>query len=187
MPSKRRNAKPKAEPPITGVAAGSLGTAANLDDTQVLRTEDLRAAAAEAGWLEEDVPAAAEPVAAAEPAARAPVAAAPAAAAPVAAAPAASAPTAAVKPSSPPGRRRNVPALAGVVAFVVLLLVAGAGFLSQLDLGTATGPGFPAGLSTAPPPSATPEPNPQAGKGGGAGHGPKGCHGHGHDCGGSED
>jgi len=177
MPSKRRNAKPKAEPPITGVAAGSLGTAANLDDTQVLRTEDLRAAAAGAGWLEENVPAAAEPVAAAEPAAGAPVA----------AAPAASAPTAAVKPSSPPGRRRNVPALAGVVAFVVLLLIAGSGFVSQLDLGTATGPGFPAGLSTAPPPSATPEPNPQAGKGGGAGHGPKGCHGHGHDCGGSGD
>jgi len=177
MPSKRRNARPKVEPPITGVAAGSLGTAANLDDTQVLRTEDLRAAAAGAGWLEEDVPAAAEPVAAAEPAAGAPVA----------AAPAASAPTAAVKPSSPPGRRRNVPALAGVVAFVVLLLIAGSGFVSQLDLGTATGPGFPAGLSTAPPPSATPEPNPQAGKGGGAGHGPKGCHGHGHDCGGSED
>ena len=176
MPSKRRNAKPKADRPITGVAAGSFGTAANLDDTQVLRTEDLRAAAAEAGWLEEDVPAA-EPVAAAEPAA----------AAPVAAAPAASAPTAAVKPSPPSGRRRNVPALAGVLAFVVLLLIAGSGFISQLDLGTATGPGLPAGLSTAPPPSATPEPNPQAGKGGGAGHGPKGCHGHGHDCGGSED
>jgi len=177
MPSKRRNAKPKADPPITGVATGSLGTAANLDDTQVLRTEDLRAAAAEAGWLEEDVPAAAEPVAAAEPAAGAPVA----------AAPAASAPTAAVKPSSPPGRRRNVPALAGVVAFVVLLLIAGSGFVSQLDLGTATGPGFPAGLWTPPPPSATPEPNPQAGKGGGAGHGPKGCQGHGHDCGGIGD
>ena len=179
MPSKRRNAKPKADPPITGVATGSLGTAANLDDTQVLRTEDLRAAAAEAGRLEEDGPAAAaDPVAAAEQAA----------AAPMVAAPAASAVTAAVRPSPTSGRRRNVPALAGVVAFVVLLLIAGAGFLSQLDLGTATGPGFPAGPSTAPPPSATPAPNPQAGKGGGgAGHGPKGCHGHGHDCGGIGD
>jgi hypothetical protein len=40
--------------PITGVASGSRGTAANLDDTQVMRTADLERAAAEAGvaaWL----------------------------------------------------------------------------------------------------------------------------------------
>jgi hypothetical protein len=45
--------------PITGVASGSLGTAANLDDTQVMRTADLQRAAAEVAvpaWLTEDAP-----------------------------------------------------------------------------------------------------------------------------------
>jgi hypothetical protein len=49
--------------PITGVASGSLGTAANLDDTQVMRTADLERAATEAGvaaWFTDD--AAPEPV-----------------------------------------------------------------------------------------------------------------------------
>jgi len=48
-----------ADAPITGVASGNLGTAANLDDTQVMRTADLqRAAAAIAGptWLTDDAP-----------------------------------------------------------------------------------------------------------------------------------
>ena len=45
--------------PITGVAVGSLGTAANLDDTQVMRTADLQRAAAEGAvpvWLTNDAP-----------------------------------------------------------------------------------------------------------------------------------
>jgi len=56
---KRSNAnaepEPNADAPITGVAAGGLGTAAILDDTQVLRTEDLQAAAAASpGWLDDE-------------------------------------------------------------------------------------------------------------------------------------
>jgi len=238
VPSKRSSATPKPDPPITGVATGSLGTAANLEDTQVLRTEDLRAAAAEAGWLSEDEPvgpagfagvtaadvippdelallltpphepakrasasrrATAVAAAPTAPARAAPTPAAREPAAPTAVAPSAppalaasapdtvaAAPTAAVTGSAPSRHRRNVPALAGVVAFVALLLIAGSGFLSQLDLGLATGPGSSAGVPSDPPPSASPQPKAQAGKGGG-GHGPKGCHGRGHDCGGNQD
>jgi hypothetical protein len=50
---------PNPDAPITGVATGSLGTAANLDDTQVMRTADLQRAAAEIGvplWLTDDAP-----------------------------------------------------------------------------------------------------------------------------------
>ena len=54
-------ARPAPDPdaPITGVASGSLGTAANLDDTQVMRTADLERAAAESAlpaWLTNDPP-----------------------------------------------------------------------------------------------------------------------------------
>ncbi len=55
--------KPPSDAPITGVATGSLGTAANLDDTQVMRTADLERAAAEAGvpaWLTDEPPPLAE-------------------------------------------------------------------------------------------------------------------------------
>jgi len=50
---------PDPDAPITGVASGSLGTAANLDDTQVMRTADLERAAAELAvpaWLTGDAP-----------------------------------------------------------------------------------------------------------------------------------
>lgn len=50
---------PNPDAPITGVASGSLGTAANLDDTQVMRTADLQRAAAELAvpaWLTDDAP-----------------------------------------------------------------------------------------------------------------------------------
>jgi hypothetical protein len=50
---------PNPDAPITGVASGSLGTAANLDDTQVMRTADLQRAAAEIAmpaWLTDDAP-----------------------------------------------------------------------------------------------------------------------------------
>ena len=183
--SKRRITKRKAEPPITGVAAGSLGTAANLDDTQVIRTEDLHAAAA------------------------APVAAPPESTS-AASAPRASTPVSAAVASAPPGPRaaprqrprprpRSQPqpqprplrqsttrprlALAGAGGFAALLLIAGAGFFSQLDLGIAAVPTIPGAAPTAAPAAGTPAPKPQAGKS----H--RGCHGHGHgnDCQGNED
>jgi hypothetical protein len=92
------------------------------------------------------------------------------------------APTAAVTPFRPSRRRRNAPALAGVAAFVVLLLIAGSGFLSQLDLGVGSGPAGPAAtagalIDAAPSPSA--EPKKDEGKGG---RGKCHDHGHGNNC-----
>jgi len=75
-----------------------------------------------------------------------------------------------------------VPALAGVAAFVVLLLIAGSGLLSELDLGVGAGPAGPVGPAasenalTEAAPSASAEPKGEPGKGGGHGK----CHGHGH-------
>lgn len=48
-----------ADAPITGVASGGLGTASNLDDTQVMRSADLEAASAHLegsapSWLDDD-------------------------------------------------------------------------------------------------------------------------------------
>jgi len=176
---KRTKAAPEAEAPITGVAAGSLGTAANLDDTQVLRTEDLEAAAtgrvgedapeigaAAHGRVGEDAPAlATEPVVAARPPTSA------------------HRPTGAAGAAAPIWGRRSAPALAGVAALLVLLLIAGSGFVSQLDLGIGAGPAEPgasAGALVEAAPSPTAEP--KAGKGG---HGK--CHGRGHNCQGNED
>ena len=164
---KRTRAGANAEAPITGVAAGSLGTAANLDDTQVLRTEDLKAAAPD--WLDEDVPAAAavEPVARTESSAAAD---APAVAESVVPAEPVVAPPPQPRARRSPGaassavsawRRRSPPALAGVAALLVLLLIAGSGFLSQLDLGLGAGPAGPAasaGALTEAQPSPTAEP-----------------------------
>jgi hypothetical protein len=193
---KRAKAAPTTEAPITGVATGSLGTAANLDDTQVLRTEDLKAAAP--GWLDDHAsvlpedqdpiapddlamlqtaqlatpkasarPAAAtaEPVVAARPRTRARSA------------------TGAAGAATPIWRRRSAPALAGVAALLVLLLIAGSGFLSQIDLGVGAGPAGPGAsagalIDAAPSPTAAPK----EGKGG---HGK--CHGRGHNCQGNED
>jgi hypothetical protein len=85
--------------------------------------------------------------------------------------------------------RRNGPALVGIAALVVLLLVAGFGIFSQLDLGIATGAGHSTAAPTQELPTSAPAPRPKADKGGGGGHAPKGCHGHGHGggCGGGED
>src|SRR6185436_11268492 len=94
---KRSTAKGPAEAPITGVASGSLGTAANLDDTQVLRTADLQAAAA--------APPPVEPAAAHAEPARAPTQ----PAAPGASVVARGTPTAPVPASAPSSRPRNVP------------------------------------------------------------------------------
>lgn len=161
-----RRKRSKAAPPITGVATGSLGTAANLDDTQVLRAQDLDASAP--AWLDHDAEAAA----------------APAAAAPRAQGPPTEHSVAPVQPSpqgpsvrqrQDPLKRRRGMALAGAGALATLLVLAGAGILSQLDLGASGAePTFPAfGITTAPPVAETPEPQDTGGKG----HGHDTCHG----------
>jgi hypothetical protein len=132
-----KRTKSKAPALITGVASGSLGTAANLDETQVLRTADLEAAALP--WLDEHVPGPdAEPEVGPRPAA-APIG----PTAPVVATTPQARPR--IQPQSPqPGRRsanRRVPALAGAAVVLALLVVAGAGFFSRLDLGSAGGTG----------------------------------------------
>jgi hypothetical protein len=88
---------------------------------------------------------------------------------------------------------RTVPAIVGVAALVLLLVIAGSGFLSQLDLGAAAGPGSAGSFAIVAPASAAPAAKPPAGKdggggGNGSGHGPKDCrgHGHGNDCAGEE-
>jgi hypothetical protein len=63
--AKREARRPEAaEPPISGVAVGGLGTASNLDDTQVMRAAELERASAQAGvsaWLADET-AASEPL-----------------------------------------------------------------------------------------------------------------------------
>jgi len=176
---KRTKAATNPEAPITGVAAGSLGTAANLDDTQVMRTEDLQAAAP--GWLDDDDPAVVPAPAAVEHEELAPVETPPQAEPAEAEAPVKTpASRAAVQTST--RSRRSMPALAGVAALVLLLLIAGSGFFSQLDLGGGTGPA-PAASGNAlieAAPSATPEPKQGKGANGK-------CHGRGHNCQGNED
>src|SRR4051794_4704545 len=127
----RKRSKPTSKPdaPIIGVAAGNLGTAANLDDTQVLRTEDLEAAAAE--WLADDAsprpsPADTPPA----PAGQRPVPTEPASpAAGMRPAPLARSP--AVPGPAPVRPNRRPLALAGVIALIVLLVIGGSGFVSQ--------------------------------------------------------
>jgi hypothetical protein len=213
---KRTKAVPAPDAPITGVAAGSLGTAANLDDTQVLRTEDLQAAAPD--WLDDDAPALPaehDPIPSDELAllqtaqvatpdvpARA-AAATPGAATAERAVPAAAVaePVVAARPRARPRgqprrpvaaagtatsswRRRSAPALAGVAALLVLLLIAGSGLFSQLDLGIGAGPTQPVASAKSPIQAApSPKPKPREDKGGGHGK----CDGHGHDCEGNED
>ena len=90
--TRRKGAAAPAREPVavTGVAAGALGTAANLDETQVFSTEDLRRHAAEAqsmdaqAALASTAPAAPMAVATPERAAPAPPPLAPAAPAPAA-------------------------------------------------------------------------------------------------------
>ena len=205
MTRRRSKRKTNGDAPITGVASGGLGTAANLDDTQVLSTADLQAAAPM--WLDEPDPAAAQqpdvlppedlaalqkaPIPLATPT---PEPAEPTIAVPVKATGAVPVQRASTSPvqrrgssaaereGSGPRRGRSAPALAGVIAVVVLLLVAGAGFVSQLDLGIANLPGGGPTSSAAAPtatPAATEAPKQEKGKR----HGD--CRGHGHDCGGS--
>jgi hypothetical protein len=193
----RRPSTSSGEPdaPITGVAAGSLGTAANLDDTQVMRTEDLKAAAPDG--LEDAGAAVAREPAADPPEERAPLQAPPQAtpAEPVApvkmpvsrAAAVAQPRETAARPrpaavDSSTRSRRSMPALAGVAALVLLLLIAGSGFLSQLDLGSGTGPAPASSANALIEAAPSPTPAPKEGKGGSGK-----CHGRGHNCQGNGD
>jgi hypothetical protein len=144
MTSKRSSARQNAGAPITGIATGNLGTAANLDDTQVWRTEDPKTGEPE--WLADHARAVAPP------------------------APDQPAQPVAARPSTRSGR--NLPALAGVAGLVLLVLIAGSGFLSQLDLGIRAAP--PSAAATAGVTDAQPSPtaeSKEAGKGPGHCHG----------------
>jgi hypothetical protein len=167
------------------VASGSLGTGANLDDTQVMRTADLQRAAAEAAvpaWLTDDAPPlpdeadawADEPVVEPAPVARA------APARDHVQQPERVRPRESVKPrpregASRGGRRTS--ALAGAVAGALLVLVAGAAMLGAMGaFGTNPATGGPpfADATEAPAAMPTAEPTKE----------PKGCHGKGkgNDC-----
>ena len=179
MTTKRKSAKATSEAPVTGVAAGSLGTAANLDDTKVMRTKDLQAAAA--AWLDDDgAEVASEKASEVIPDEEL--------APPQTAGGQRKRPTVTQSepvPAQPVLGRRNpsVPALAGVGALFVLLLIAGSGFFSQLDLGTGAGPGPEASANVLIEAAPFPTPEPTAAV---KGHGK--CHGRGHgDCQGTAD
>lgn len=136
--------------PVTGVARGGIGTAANLEETQVLRTEELRswAAAAEEGHRATDDPQP-EPVPATSPAQpESPADAAPDAA-PVAAAVVAAARTR--RSTSSPGRPNRFAGLAGVLAVLFVVLAGVALVVSGGDgPGFGTGPAADATSSAAP-------------------------------------
>jgi len=144
--------------PVTGVASGGLGTAANLEDTQVLRNEDLAEAAASQ----------AEPVEPAAPPAPAPASIAPQPSPPVARPKVAPVPPAPVRPtvvprrtssSRPPGR-----GLAGLLA-AALVVLAGVAFVVSRNDGT-LGAGQAVPSATAP---ATAAPDGKADGGNGEG------------------
>jgi hypothetical protein len=176
---------PKPDAPITGVASGSLGTAANLDDTQVMRTADLERAAAESAvpaWLTDDAPPlpdeqdAWDDEAAVEPA-------------PVTRAvparehvqpPERVRPRSPVKPRPRGGSNRGgrlTSALAGAVAGALLVLVAGAALLGAMGaFGTNPATGGPPFADATETPAAMPTAEPTKA--------PKDCHGKGkgNDC-----
>lgn len=168
------------------MASGNLGTGANLDDTQVMRTADLQRAAAEAAvpaWLTDDarpLPDEAdawtdEPVVEPAPVARA------VPGRDHASPPERVQPREPVKPrqraGSSRGGGRRTSALAGAVAGALLVLVAGAAMLGAMGaFGTnpATGGAPLADATEAPTAMPTAEPTKE----------PKGCHGRGkgNDC-----
>src|SRR5688572_21582763 len=145
---------------VTGVASGGLGTAANLEDTQVLRNEDLAEAAASQ----------AEPVEPAAPPAPAPGSVALQPSPPVARPTVAPVPPAPVRPtvvprrtspSRPPGR-----GLAGLLAAALIVLAGVAFVVSRDDNTLGAGQAVP---SAAAPATAAPDANADGGKGGGDG------------------
>ena len=138
---------------MTGVASGGIGTGANLDDTQVFRTEDLAEAAASPP----------EPPASAAPQAGVPVS---AASAPVAEPIARPVPVAPVRPTVVPrgtsANRRPGRGLAGLLA-AALVVLAGVAFMFTRDDGAlGAGQAIPSAAA-----SATAAPDANAGGGGG--------------------
>ena len=171
---------------VTGVASGGLGTGANLEDTQVFRTEDLAAPAAETAQPHESpaVPAA-NPVLVAV------------ASAPIAEPIARPVPAAPVRPTVVPRRSSsNRPAGRGVAGLLAaaLVVLAGVAFVVTQDDGTVdAGQAVP---SAAAPATAAPDANAGGGNGNDPGRGNDGgngkdkdkpCHGNGNgrgnDCG----
>ena len=187
---------------VTGVASGGLGTGANLEDTQVFRTEDLAEAAASP----------AEPVATptAAPAAGAPHAAAPVDAATAEPVPARLAPAPVAEPIAGPVPaapvrsavvpRRNSPnrppgrGIAGLLAAALVVLAGVAFVVSRDDATLDAGQALP---SAAEPATAAPDANADGGNGGNGGNGDndrgkdkdKPCNGNGrgNGCGGDDD
>jgi hypothetical protein len=186
MVKRRSNAAPSEPIAVTGIASGGLGTAANLEDTQLWNLEDLRAP------VEEPSP---EPAMAAEVHRASDVAPVEVAAPVVAAAPATAParmpraprrlakgerPT--VQPAQPVpapvvrarrGQRRTGPIAAAVIGIVALAAVLA--LRDGLPGGATRGSGDAAGAFPSTPPIATSAPKataaPDAGGGGGGGHG----------------
>ena len=160
----------------TGVAGGSLGTAANLEDTQVYQLDDLQ---------EPEL----EPELASAPAPEPERFSAPAAAPDVASTPAPVVFAAPVSPSRPTtrattSRTPSRPITAGALATAALVAVIGGAVLLSLAnggadprIGSGAG-GTETGQTAAPTIDAATQP-PEAGGGGGNGHGNGGGNGHG--------
>ena len=152
----------------TGVAGGSLGTAANLEDTQVYELEDLQVPEPEPAREDPSAPELAmAPGSEAVPAA-APVASTPRAQRPAPMPVVFHEPIAAARPT------RSRPIAGGAIAAAVLVAVIGGGALLALanderDGGSGSGAGAPTAGATAAP--ATEAPNEGGGGGGGGNNG----------------
>ena len=136
--------------PVTGVASGGLGTAANLEDTQILRNQDLAEAAASQAEPVEHVAAPAPAPASVAPQPSAPVARpkiAPVPAAPVR-------PTVAARGTS--SNRRPGRGLAGLLAAALVVLAGVAFVVSRGDDTLGAGQALP---SVAAPATAAPDAN----------------------------
>lgn len=158
--------------PVTGVARGGLGTATNLDDTQVYALDDLRDPLPAAPQQEPEVEPEARPVADRSPEPRAQVA---PARRPIAA-PAAVAAAASSRPQRSVGR--PILGIAGVIAAVALAVVVGSSVLANRDGGgLGAGQSLPThdvGAGASVLPSEIPgDTGRGSGKGNGNGNGPK--------------
>lgn len=149
--------------PVTGVARGGLGTATNLDDTQVYALDELRdpqAAQPEPELPFESTPEPEPPARVAQPARPTPAPAAPVATA--------------ADTMARPGRSRGNPivGVAAVVAAVALLVVVGSSWLTNRDGGLSVGQTLPtAGASSVLPSESPGDSGGGNGKGNGNGNG----------------
>ena len=167
---------PTAAGTYTGVAGGSLGTAANLEDTQVYQLEDLQAPEPEMGRefaIARESPVAPELAIAPEPdvvPAAAPVARTPRGQRPTPSPVVFDEPVSAVRPV------RSRPIAGGAIAAAVLVAVIGGGALLALagderDDGAGTGAGAPTAGATVAPATAAPNDGGGGGDGGNNGKG----------------